>query len=73
METQSYTVIKTKNGEIVDECPFTDANDAIKDYNRQARNAWRRKSAYCQVQFNDVYQMSWYEGTAKFRLEIKGL
>lgn len=64
------TVTLTLNGEIVKQDRFTDFSRANKEYHRQARNAWRRQSAYCQVEYLGVFKMSWQEKAGHYYLEL---
>lgn len=43
---------------------------ARKDYKKQVRNAWNRKSVYNQVEFDLNYKMSWYEHGLHYFLEL---
>lgn len=54
-------LVLTRNCEIIFHLSSDNANEIKKEYRRIARNAWRRKSAFCQVEFPDKYKMSWRE------------
>lgn len=49
-----FVVILEKGPAGVDLKEFATWEEAIKEYRRQARNAWRRKSAYNQCQFHTM-------------------
>lgn len=54
---------------------FTDYAAGLKEYRRQARNAWRRKSAYCQIQFHNcrgvvLERMQYRQGAGVYNLEL---
>ena len=59
-------VIIYKGGEVISRAPYRAYADARREFNRIARNAWRRKRAYNQVQFMEQDRMSWYEGGVHF-------
>lgn len=64
------TVTLWKNGFVSDRKEYESAREAKKEFNRQARNAWRRKSAYNQVQHMLTYQMSWRDQGGHYWLEM---
>ncbi len=54
-------VCLSKNGHVQEVKVFEDFMDALREYKRQARNAWRRKRAFEHVEFPLSQRMSWYE------------
>ena len=66
-----YHVVLSKDGQPVNDNVFESFRDAQDDFNRQARNAWRRKSAWLQVQYCMANKMSWHEKGGHFYLELK--
>lgn len=60
----------------VEDCKeYTDYAAALKEYRRQVRNAWRRKSAWKQVQFHasrgDVLErMQYFQGGTCYNIEL---
>lgn len=64
------TVTLWNNGFISDRKEYDTFNDAEKEFKRQARNAWRRKSAYNQVQYMLTYKMSWRDQGGHYWLEL---
>lgn len=66
-----FHVILTRDGEVIKDLDFQTFKEARNDFNRQARNAWRRRGAWLQVQYNLAYKMSWHEKTGHYYLELK--
>jgi len=58
------TLFVTKNGEVVERIT-DDSQTVLNEYARRRRNAWRRKSAFCQVEFPLEHRMSWNEAAKK--------
>jgi len=54
-------VIVTKNCEVVVRYTSDRFDEIKKEFKRITRNAWRRKSAFCQVEFPLEMRMSWNE------------
>ena len=70
-----FCVILTKGAGLVDCKEFDRYEDARKEYRRQVRNAWRRKSAWSQVQFHYSYsdsleRMHWQQKDGAYNLEL---
>ena len=57
----NYNVIVTRNYDIVSQFPTSDYKEAVKEYKRIARNVWRRKSAFCQVEYPLKFFITWNE------------
>ena len=60
----NYNVIVTRNCEVISRFTTPVFKDAVKEFKRIARNAWRRKSAFNQVEF-DTLKMFWNETPKK--------
>ena len=45
-------------------------SDALEEYRRIARNAWRSTRNYMQVEFSKVQKMSWWRGTTHYYVEL---
>lgn len=45
-------------------------SDAVKEYRRITRNAWRSTRNYMQVEFAQVFKMSWWRGSEHHYVEI---
>lgn len=74
-----FVVVLTKGPAYVSLQEFETWEEARKEYTRQARNAWRRKSAWNQCQFNTMgacsdalEMMTWRTGRGAFNcLELR--
>ena len=74
-----FVVILEKGPAAVDLKEFATWEEAIKEYRRQVRNAWRRKSAWNQCQFHTLgacddclERMTWRTGAGVFNcLELR--
>ena len=70
-----FYVIRYKTMFVEDCKEFTDYKEARKEYGRQVRNAWRRKTAWNQVQFHasrgDVLErMQYWQGRTCYNIEL---
>ena len=74
-----FVVVLTKGPACVDLKVFATWEEARKEYRRQVRNAWRRKSAWNQCQFHtlgacddSLERMTWRTGRGTFNcLELR--
>lgn len=70
-----FYVIRYKTMFVEDCKEFTDYKEARKEYRRQVRNAWRRKSAYNQMQFfkicgDTLERMHYVQGRTPYSVEL---
>lgn len=73
-----FYVILQKGIQVTARREFTDYRAALCEYRRQVRNAWRRKSAYNQIQFNHcgrlggyvLERMQYHQAGACYNLEL---
>lgn len=54
-------LILVKDCEIVYQFSSDNAKEVLRDYKRISRNAWRRKSAFMQVEYPLKHYMHWLE------------
>lgn len=73
-----FYVIRYKTMFVEDCQEYTSYAAALKEYRRQVRNAWRRKSAWNQCQFHHcgrpggyvLERMQYYEGQTCYNVEL---
>lgn len=66
-----YNVVLSLNGQEVSTRSHDTYKEAYKEFKRQANNAWRRKSAFSQVEHHEfLASMSWYQKEGHYYLEM---